>query len=229
MTQKQKDFIFNLVLANLILYLVIAYFWFQPALPTLPNFLQRPTALALKPTNTPIPSTTPTVTPTSKPSPTPTRTARPVVRQATAVTAPTVVAAPSGSSPSNLMTPLDSWRTINPGSQLWYKIGSGGLHISVFLEAKPTLDGISMDVFAPGLLEQPIGRGTLERALNRLVWAGGHWQSDGDWVARVSNANSTTVEYKLTTSAKDTSNKSCYSYWEYINGSPYYWTECQGQ
>jgi hypothetical protein len=65
--------------------------------------------------------------------------------------------------------------------------------------------------------------------MNRLVWAGGHWQSDGDWVARVTNTNPTAVQYKLTTTAKDMSNKSCYSYWEYINGSPYYWTECQGQ
>jgi len=123
---------------------------------------------------------------------------------------------------------MNSWQTLNPGERVWYKIGSGGFHLSVFLEAKP-LDGMSLDVYAPGQLDQPIGRGTLQLASGSLVWAGGHWQSEGDWLARVTNGNPASVQYKLTSSAKDISGKSCYSYWEDIGTQHVYWTECQGR
>jgi hypothetical protein len=225
MTSKQKDLLAKLALANLIVYVVFAFFWFQPSLPSLPNPFVRPTAIALKPTSAP---RTPTILPisTRAPSPTSTRTVRPVVRQVTPVIPQIALATnPSTSSP-NLMTPTDAWQTINPGASAWHKIGSGGFHISVFLDAKP-LDGINMDIFAPGQLEQPIGRGTLQSATGQLVWAGGHWQSEGDWLARVTNRTLTAVQYKLSSSTKDISNKSCYSYWEYIGNQPYYWTECR--
>jgi hypothetical protein len=150
------------------------------------------------------------------------------VRQATLVSPQTALATSAGNNPSNPITPADAWRTIDPGAHVWYRIGRGGFHISAFLDAKP-LDGISMDIYAPGQLEQSIGRGTLQKATGLLVWSGGHWQSEGDWLARVSNSNPTSIQYKLTSTAKDMSNKSCYSYWEDINGQPYYWTECSGQ
>ena len=155
MTAKQKDFLFRLVLANLVVYLVFAYFWFQPSLPPLPDFIKRPTAIALKPTSVP---PTPTIVPpsTHAPSPTFTRTARPVaVQRVTPVIPQTASTTLTNSTQSNLMMPMDVWRTIDPGASAWYKIGSGGFNISVFLEAQP-LDGITMDVFAPWQLEQPI-------------------------------------------------------------------------
>ena len=124
------------------------------------------------------------------------------------------------------MMPADSWRAISAGARVWYKLGSGGEHMDVFLEAKP-LDGLSLEVYAPGNLDQPIGHGTLQSSTNRLVWAGGHWQSEGDWLGRVTNGNPVTVQYKLDSSGRDISNKSCYSYWENIGANPVYWTECE--
>jgi hypothetical protein len=225
MSPNQKDFIAKLAIANLIVYLIFAFIWFQPSLPPLPNLIGRPTAVPPQPTYALSKPVIILPASASVPSPVPTRTSQPAVRKVTPLVPQAALTSPTGSSPSNLMTPMDSWRTIDPGARVWYKIGSGGFHISVFLEAKP-LDGMTMDVYAPGQLEQPIGRGTLERATNRLVWAGGHWQSEGDWLARLTNGNSTSVQYKLTSTAKDISNKSCYSYWEYIGDQPVYWTRC---
>ena len=124
------------------------------------------------------------------------------------------------------MTPAGSWLTLGAGERVWYVIGSGGVHMDIFLEAKP-LDGMTMEVYAPGQLDQPIGHGTFQAATGALVWAGGHWQSEGNWLARVINGNPVPVQYKLSSSTKDISNKTCYSYWEYIGDQPVYWTKCQ--
>lgn len=124
------------------------------------------------------------------------------------------------------MIPADTWRTLGAGARVWYIVGSGGVHMDVFLQAKP-LDGVTMEVYAPDQLDQPIGHGTYQAASGALVWAGGHWSSEGDWLARVVNGSSISVQYKLTSSAKNISNKSCYSYWEYIGDQRVYWTECQ--
>ena len=124
------------------------------------------------------------------------------------------------------MMPADMWRTLDAGAGVWYKVGKGGDHIDVFLEGKP-LDGLGLEVYAPGNLDQPIGHGTYQAATNRLVWAGGHWQSEGDWLGRVTNSNHAPVQYKLTSSGQDISNKSCYSYSEYIGTNPVIWTKCE--
>ena len=124
------------------------------------------------------------------------------------------------------MTPSDAWRTLGAGARIWYKVGKGGEHIDVFLEGKP-LDGLSLEVYAPDQLDKPIGNGTYQAATKRLVWSGGHWQSEGAWLGRVTNGNSVPVQYKLSSSVQDISNKSCYSYWEYIGTSQVYWTKCE--
>jgi hypothetical protein len=232
MTPKQRDILAKLFLGNLIVYVVLALFAFAPPLPQvaqLAELLNRPTAVALKQA-TALPRLTFPATYTPMLSPAPTRVVRPVARSvrppAPPVASPTPPATYGGDSPSDPLTPADSWQTLGAGARVWYIIGSGGVHMDVFLEAKP-LDGITMEVYAPGQLDQPIGHGTFQAASGSLVWAGGHWQSEGDWFARVINGNSFSVQYKLTSSAKNISGKSCYSYWENIGDARVYWTKCQ--
>lgn len=140
---------------------------------------------------------------------------------------PAPVFSHNGASPSSALSADGALRTLGAGASAWYKIGSGGQHIDVFLDAKP-LSGMALAVFAPGNLSDPIGHGTLQNSSGRLVWAGGHWKSEGDWFARVTNQNPMAVQYTLTSSGHDISKKSCSSYWEnYPNGARVYWTECQ--
>jgi hypothetical protein len=229
MTPNQKDVLTKLVLGNLIVYGVLAFFAFGPPLPQVIDLLGRPTAVARQPAIiSPRPAFPPTYTPA--PSPIPTRVMGPVLRNVRppvpAVASPAHPAARVGDDPANPLTPADAWRTLGAGERVWYIVGSGGVHMDVFLEAKP-LDGVTMEVYAPGLLDQPIGQGTFQAATGRLVWAGGHWQSEGAWLARVINGNSVPIQYKLTSSVKDVAGKSCYSYWENIGTERVYWTECR--
>ncbi len=233
MTPNQKSILFKLILGNLIVYVVLAFFAFGPPLPqledlaSLMSLVSHPTAVALQPTKA-LPRAI--AAPTSTPAPSPTLVLRPVMRSvrppAPPVASPVPITVRAGDSPAHALVPADAWLTLGAGARVWYVIGSGGVHMDVSLEAKP-LDGITMEVYAPGQLDQPIGHGTYQTATGRLVWAGGHWQSEGNWLARVINGNPAPVQYKLTSSAKDISNKSCYSYWENIGDQRVYWTECR--
>ena len=98
--------------------------------------------------------------------------------------------------------------------------------MDVFLEANP-LDGLTMDVYAPGNLDRPIGQGTLDNKTHRLAWAGGHWDSTGDWLARITNGNSSSVQYKLTSDTREIPKCESISYWEYIGKERVYWTRCK--
>jgi hypothetical protein len=131
-----------------------------------------------------------------------------------------------GTSQSNALEPSDSFRTLNAGASVWYRIGTNGTHIDVWLDANP-LGGVSMAVFAPNGSDKPIGYGTPDHSdTPRLIWSGGHWQGEGNWYAKITNGSSVPVQYQIQTSAKDISNKSCYSYWEYIGTALVYWTKC---
>ncbi len=174
-------------------------------------------------------------TPTATPSPTPTRVfaaATPASKQASQQTVATITIAapqaaapsPSGDSPLNAIVAGDTWRNIGSGASVWYKIGKAGDHMEVFLEASP-LQGVSMQVFAPGNLDRPIGQGSLERG--RLVWAGGKWNSSSDWLARVTNNNPGTVSYRLTSSTREIGACDSWSYWEWIGKNLVYWTACR--
>lgn len=131
-----------------------------------------------------------------------------------------------GTSPSNPLDPTGNWETLGAGAGVWYRIGSGGVHMDVFLDANP-LGNVSMAVYAPNQLHKPIGNGTPSQGRTRLVWAGGHWRSQGDWIAKITNGNPMPISYRLTSSVIDISNKSCYSYWEWIGPNHVYWTECR--
>jgi hypothetical protein len=130
----------------------------------------------------------------------------------------------SGSTRSDALEPSDSFRTLNAGASVWYRIGTSGTHIDVWLEANP-LGGVSMAIYAPNGSNQPIGRGTPDNS-GRLVWSGGHWEGEGNWYAQITNSNPVAVQYRIQTSGRDVSNKSCYSYWEYIGTNRVYWTSC---
>jgi hypothetical protein len=227
MTPKQKDFLLKLIEWNIIVYALIGFLVYL--LPPLQDQLAaRPQAVALQPTSllsspTPSPTSPPTSTPTI--TPTPTLVIQPIAPPPI-IARPPVRAAQVSTSPSNPGSPADAWQTIRPHSSIWYKIGNGGDHIDAFLEANP-LDGMSMQVYAPGNLDQPIGQGTFQWQTRSLVWAGGKWNSAGDWVARINNDNTAPAQYKLTTSTFVIGKCDSISYWEKLHGQDVLWTACK--
>jgi hypothetical protein len=155
-------------------------------------------------------------------------TSRSVSQRVVATVTPISQAAPlspqGGDSPSNPIPVSDAWRQLGPGASIWYKIGKGGDHIDLFLDASD-LSAMLMQVFAPGNLDQPIGQGSLERG--RLVWAGGKWNSSSDWLARVTNAGQATVWYHMVSYTREIGVCDSISYWEYIGKQRVYWTRCK--
>ena len=132
-----------------------------------------------------------------------------------------------GTDPSNPLNPTGVWQTLNAGTSVWYRIGSNGVHMDVWLDAVPH-SNISMAIYAPYQWHKPIGYGTpFAKDPSRLVWSGGHWDANGDWLAKISNNNPMAIRYLLSSSARDISNKSCSSYWEYIGPNLVYWTHCE--
>lgn len=195
-------------------------------------------------TSTPAPANTPApwqeggswwTTPTAAPTASPTRAvaaATPASRSVSQQVAvnvatiplPAAPGAPSGDSPLTAIPASDAWRMISPGASVWYKVGKGGDHIDVFLDASP-LQGLAMRVFSPSNLDRPIGQGSLERG--RLVWSGGQINLIGDWMARVTNGNPVAVQYRLSTVSREIAPCNTYSYWEYIGPNLVYWTACR--
>ena len=228
MTPNQKSLLVKLVVGNLLIYAVLGYWFLGLPVPQISDLVALIPTPALKPTPTLIRVTT-TVTSIPTLMPTPTQKPLPTSRLVRPTAKPVAQGVPqiaSGTSPTNPLRPSDAWQTLGAGAQVWYQVGHGGVHIDVLLQAKP-LDGVTIDVFAPNQLGQPIGRGTMQKALGGLVWAGGHWNAEGDWLAQIRNNNSTAVQYKLSSNVKDISNKTCESYWEFIGTEPVYWTVCE--
>lgn len=133
---------------------------------------------------------------------------------------------PGGSSPSNPLLPGDAWQTLSARTSVWYKIGQGGDHIDALLQARP-LTGMTMEVFTPDNRERAIGQGTFQRGLDGLGWSGGHWDSQGDWLARVTNGNPAPVQYRLVSATIGIGACESISYWEYIGPNLVYWTRCK--
>lgn len=226
MSPYQKNIVSFLVQLNIIVWLGIALYAFV-WIPYQDVITERFNTIALRPTSAPTaaPTPTPTILPTQ------TATARRIVVPTLApihspIVAPVALAAPGGTSSSSPLMPGDTWRGIDAGARVWYRIASGGVHMDVFLEANP-LDGITFDVYAPGNLDKPIGQGTLQASSGRLTWSGGHWDSTGDWLARVNNANPSSVQYKLTSQTQVIPKCDSISYWEYIGKNLVYWTRCK--
>lgn len=140
--------------------------------------------------------------------------------------APPIQNIPGGSTIATAYVAGDTWRTLGVGGVAWYRIGASGEHMDVWLDASPQ-NGVSMSIFAPNGGDHPIGQGTSYNAdPTRLFWAGGHWNGDGYWYARITNNSPVSVLYRVTSSQQDISNRSCWSYWEHIGSAPVYWTEC---
>lgn len=229
MTEKQKDLLYRLLEWNILVYVVIGFLLF--GLPLVQERLDaRATAIALQqtaialtpPATSIIPTFVPTPPPTAQPI-APTRVSRPPNVPAPA---PVALAIQDGESPSNPAAPKDAWQTLNAGANIWYKLGNGGDHIDAFLEAKP-IDGITMQIFAPGNLQDPIGQGTYQKSSGQLVWSGGKWDSSGNWIAKIINSNSGAVQYKVTANASPIPPCDSISYWEKIHGQNVYWTRCK--
>lgn len=135
-------------------------------------------------------------------------------------------AAPSGNTSASSANLVNTWQTLAPGSVVWLKLGSGGDHIDASLEAN-SLDGVTMQVFAPDSPDKPIGQGSLQNSTGHLVWSGGKWSSTGDWMARIANTSSAAVWYKLTVSGYSIGQCDSISYWEKIGTADVYWTRCK--
>jgi hypothetical protein len=162
------------------------------------------------------------------PPPTPTPAPAPVL-VATKLTAAT--AQKSGDSPENAMEVPEDFVKINPGSRLWFKIGSDGSHIDVWMTtyAQP---GLGFAVYAPnqdlGAPEtKPKGVGTYPNSdPNTLRWSGGSWTQRGIWYAVVTNTSDKALSFKLS-SNQFLVNHNCHSYWENLPSGEYvYWTAC---
>ena len=131
-----------------------------------------------------------------------------------------------GSTKASAYVAGDNWRSLSAGASAWYRIGTSGEHMDVWLDASPHT-GVSMAIFAPDGGDRPIGQGSPFNAdPTRLFWSGGHWSGDGFWYARISNDSPVSVLYRVTSSQQDISNRSCFSYWEHIRTALVYWTEC---
>lgn len=251
MSGTQKGILAVLVLGNLVLY-SLGYFALQsPAAqqnastPTVeavslpPTVIARPQVVA-SPTRTLRATSTFTPTPIPKPSLTASPTLAPQPPTATPVRKPTVrrVSAPatrtpppppvtqSGADPFSPLLPGDAWQTLSPKTSVWYKVGNGGDHMDVLLQAQP-IGGMKMEVFAPGNLGDPIGQGTPQRGLDGLAWSGGHWESNGAWFARITNDTFSAVQYRVISNTFVIGTCETISYWEYIGQTLVYWTRCK--
>lgn len=133
---------------------------------------------------------------------------------------------PTGSDSSNPANFANTWQTLNPGASVWVRLGSGGNRIVASLGAN-SLNGLSMQVYAPGIFDHPIGQGTYENSSGRLTWAGGKWNSSGDWLARITNSASSPITYYLSVTATEIGQCDSISYWEKIGTADVYWTRCK--
>lgn len=237
MTPKQSDILYKMFVTNLIVWGGLGFLLYgMPFIEEQNN--RRATAIAMQQTRFALTPSATSAIPAGSPSPqrstratssttNPNNTRPNIVTTAAPVPAQAVAAsAPSGSSPSNPSTATNSWQTLGSGASVWVKLGNGGDHIDAFLDARP-LEGVTMQVFAPGNLDQPIGQGTYQSSSKQLVWAGGKWNSTGSWMAKVTNGNSGAVQYKLDVTAAAIPPCDSISYWEKIGTADVYWTRCK--
>ncbi len=165
---------------------------------------------------TPVPAT-----PTPLPAPVVAAVAKPV--------AETTVR--GGDSPADALEVPEGSQMINPGGQIWYKIGADGSHMDVWMTTYGH-PGLGFNIYAPNQnlsapdLE-PKGVGTYpNNDPNTLRWSGGSWRQMGTWYASVYNNSSTATSFKLETNQSKV-NKNCDSYWETLPTGQYvYWTAC---
>ncbi len=242
MSWNQKSVIAILVFSNLLVY-VYGYLAWQILATPQPAVTQPSEMIALdiapSPTSTPTATLTPiptsTATPTLTPTPAPTEitvtstsTPRPLAARARPRATATLTP-PAVQNATNTFGPLqpgDAWKTLPPKTSVWYKLGNGGDHIDALLQAQP-LEAVKMEVFAPDAPDHPIGQGSPQRGVDGLSWSGGHWNSTGDWLARITNTSPAAVQYRVVSATYVIGHCDSESYWEYVGPNLTYWTRCK--
>ncbi|MDE3088541.1 MAG: hypothetical protein KGJ80_04045 [Chloroflexota bacterium] len=138
----------------------------------------------------------------------------------------------SGDSPANALELSDENQVIDAGARLWYKIGSDGSHMDVWM-ATYGQSGLGFVVYAPNQLDiqspdtKPKGVGTYPNSdPNTLRWSGGSFMQRGTWYALVTNNSTFRLWFKFSSNQFKVE-KNCFSYWEYLPDGQYvYWTAC---
>ena len=136
-----------------------------------------------------------------------------------------------GDSPAHALELSPDFQMINPGGQVWYKIGADGSHMDVWMTTYGQ-PGLGFAVYAPNQdlsapETQPKGVGTYpNNDPNTLRWSGGSFTQKGTWFALVTNTSSRPLSYKLESNQSKVE-KNCHSYWEWLPTGLYvYWTAC---
>jgi hypothetical protein len=171
--------------------------------------------------------------PVAVPTSTPKRASAPRRPASTsAVKAPAAAPAPNpkqGGTPDDALDADDSWRTIGPKGQVWYKMGSAQVprvNMSFWLDAKGS-GGIGFAVYAPDQMYNlppigpPKGQGTRNRndSTHDLNW-NGQAAAGGTWYVLVTNSNPVALTYKVGSSLVVTGRRAdCTGpYIEYLGG-----------
>jgi hypothetical protein len=166
--------------------------------------------------------------PTPPPPPTPT----PVLVAAVRPVAATIQR--GGDSPANALEVGSDIQNIPAGGRLWYKIGSNGNHIDVWIETYGQ-SGLGFAIYAPNQTDiqspdtRPKGLGTVPNSEpNMLRWAGGSFLQIGTWYALVTNSSATSLSYRIG-AVQSAVEKSCSSpYWEILpTGQGTFWVLCK--
>ena len=162
------------------------------------------------------------------PSPSPT----PAPVQIAAVKPVVATILPNGDSPANAIEISQDAQRINPNARLWFKIGSNGSHMDVWMTTYAQ-QGLGFEIYAPNQdlnapETKPKGVGTYPKSdPNTLRWAGGSWTQIGVWYALVTNTSDKTLSF-LFNSNQSQVDHNCNSYFENLpNGlNNVYWTAC---
>jgi hypothetical protein len=150
---------------------------------------------------------------------------------------PAVLAAPvpvvvngGGTSPGDALEPTDDWRTVDPGGNIWYRLGKGinRQHLDVWLDANGK-DGIGFAVYSPEQMNgwsastPPKGRGTSNKVDTRHdLWWVGQAPAGGIWYVLVTNKSAAPISYKVGYNQIQAAQRDCSGpYWEYLPNGDY--------
>lgn len=165
------------------------------------------------------------------------RPVRTPIRAVAAAAKPTAVPpAPvqRGGAPADAMDITDAQRSVEPGAQAWYKVGSGDgpQHLEVWIDTYGK-EGLGFGVYSPEQMAEgwpttpPKGRGASNQkgTGHDLFWSG-QSPAGGTWYVLVTNHNSAPMQYTIGSNSAQTDRFQCKSYWEWVAGVYTYWTWC---
>lgn len=141
---------------------------------------------------------------------------------------------PRGDSPASALDITDTWQSIAPGANVWYKTPySDGYRIIELQVDSPTQNALGLSIFSPEqtdglwLNTKPVGRGMFNKGQpqHALTWIAGY-AKPGVWYALLQNFSDSPVPYRLTGNISPAAVKHCHGYWEGIHGQYVYWVDC---